>query len=161
MSNEIQPEQTPKPIPRTAFVIVDGVKVIPIRKSIINMGRKSDNDVILSDPHVSRHHAQILFEEGYFILVDLNSTVGTSVNGQRITQSILKPGDVISLAGVPIIFGQGTGNLEQARADPQAAADAANIEDDSGETTGKLDIEEADEYLDFFDDDKGTKSLEG
>jgi pSer/pThr/pTyr-binding forkhead associated (FHA) protein len=161
MSNELKPDQVPKPIPRTAFVIVDGVKVIPIRKSVVNLGRKSENDVILSDPHVSRYHAQILFEEGYFILVDLNSTVGTSVNGQRITQSILSPGDVISLAGVPIIFGQGTGNLQNAQADPQAAVDAAKKDQDEiGEDTGELKIDEADEYLEFFDDDKGTQKLE-
>ncbi len=161
MTTDQRPEQTPKPIPRTAFVIVDGVKVIPIRKSVVNLGRKSDNDVVFSDPHVSRYHAQILFEEGYFILVDLNSTVGTSVNGQRITQTILQPGDVISLAGVPLIFGQGTGKLQEAQANPQAATYAAKqVQDESTENTDSIDIKEADDYLDLFNEDHNTRSLE-
>ena len=41
-----------------------------------------------------------------FVLFDLNSSGGTFVNGQRTDQSILYPGDVISLAGVTLIFGQ-------------------------------------------------------
>jgi pSer/pThr/pTyr-binding forkhead associated (FHA) protein len=40
------------------------------------------------------------------LIFDLNSTGGTYVNGQRTSQSVLYPGDVISLAGLPIIFGQ-------------------------------------------------------
>jgi pSer/pThr/pTyr-binding forkhead associated (FHA) protein len=39
-------------------------------------------------------------------LFDLNSTGGTFVNGQRTSQTVLYPGDVISLAGVALIFGQ-------------------------------------------------------
>jgi pSer/pThr/pTyr-binding forkhead associated (FHA) protein len=41
-----------------------------------------------------------------FVLFDLNSSGGTFVNGQRAEQSVLYPGDVISLAGVTLIFGQ-------------------------------------------------------
>jgi pSer/pThr/pTyr-binding forkhead associated (FHA) protein len=40
------------------------------------------------------------------VLFDLNSTGGTFVNGQRTSQTVLYPGDVISLAGVALIFGQ-------------------------------------------------------
>jgi pSer/pThr/pTyr-binding forkhead associated (FHA) protein len=40
------------------------------------------------------------------VLFDLNSTGGSFVNGQRTNQSVLYPGDVISLAGVALIFGQ-------------------------------------------------------
>jgi pSer/pThr/pTyr-binding forkhead associated (FHA) protein len=42
------------------------------------------------------------------MIFDLNSTGGTFVNGKRVTQSMLYPGDVISLAGVPLIYGQET-----------------------------------------------------
>jgi pSer/pThr/pTyr-binding forkhead associated (FHA) protein len=41
-----------------------------------------------------------------FVLFDLNSSGGTFVNGHRTDQSVLYPGDVISLAGVSLIFGQ-------------------------------------------------------
>src|SRR5688572_8659664 len=61
------------------------------------IGRKGDSDVILSNQHVSRHHAKIVkMEEGYFLL-DLASTHGTYVNNQRIQQHILNHGDTIGL----------------------------------------------------------------
>jgi pSer/pThr/pTyr-binding forkhead associated (FHA) protein len=65
-----------------------------------------DNHLILDDPRVSRAHAQLRAVQGHYVLFDLNATGGTYVNGQRITQYTLKPGDVISLAGVPIIYGE-------------------------------------------------------
>jgi pSer/pThr/pTyr-binding forkhead associated (FHA) protein len=65
-----------------------------------------DNQLVIDDPRVSRSHAQLRAIKGRYILFDLNSTGGTFVNGQRTNQSILYPGDVISLSGVPLIFGQ-------------------------------------------------------
>ena len=43
---------------------------------------------------------------GRFVVFDLDSTGGTWVNGVRIQQAALTPGDVISLAGLPLIYGQ-------------------------------------------------------
>ncbi len=51
---------------------------------------------------------------GRYVLFDLNSTGGTFVNGQRITQFTLRPGDVISLAGVTIIYGEETTDVTAA-----------------------------------------------
>jgi len=65
-----------------------------------------DNQLVVDDPRVSRYHAQIRYVRSHFTIFDLNSTGGTFVNGQRTTQSVLYPGDVISLAGMPIVFGQ-------------------------------------------------------
>lgn len=92
--------------PLTAFIIVNGSEVLPLRQSVINLGRRLDNHVVLSDPRVSRNHAQLRASKGSYVIFDLNSTGGTYVNGQRITQQTLKPGDVISLAGVPVIYGE-------------------------------------------------------
>jgi len=93
-------------IPRNAFLIIGGVKVFPLDQSVINIGRRADNNLVLDDPRISRYHAQIRANKGRFVLFDLNSTGGTYVNGQRINQTVLYPGDVISLAGLPLIFGQ-------------------------------------------------------
>jgi len=65
-----------------------------------------DNQVIIDDPRVSRAHVQLRVTKGRFAIFDLNSTGGTFINGQRTEKSILYPGDVISLAGVTMIFGQ-------------------------------------------------------
>lgn len=93
-------------IPENAFLIVEGVKVFPLKQPVINIGRRLDNNVVVDDPRVSRNHAQLRAIKGRYVVFDLNSTGGTFVNGQRANQSVLYPGDVISLAGVSLIFGQ-------------------------------------------------------
>lgn len=91
---------------RAAFLIVGGTKVFTLNQAVTNIGRRLDNHLVVDDPRVSRYHAQIRYVRGRFIIFDLNSTGGTYVNGQRVNQSVLYPGDVVSLAGLPIIFGQ-------------------------------------------------------
>ena len=93
-------------IPKNAFLIIHGTKVFPLYKTVVNIGRRMENDLILEDPRISRDHAQLRVVNGRFVIFDLNSTGGTYVNGQRSHQSTLYAGDVISLSGVPIIFGQ-------------------------------------------------------
>ena len=46
------------------------------------VGRDPGNDIILRGPKVSRHHAEIVFERGFFVLHDLASANGTYVNGK-------------------------------------------------------------------------------
>ncbi|MCF6277968.1 MAG: FHA domain-containing protein [Anaerolineales bacterium] len=93
-------------IPANAFLIVHGTKVFPLDKNVIDIGRRMENDLSIDDPRVSRNHAQLRAIKGRFVIFDLNSTGGTFVNSQRTSQSVLYPGDVISLAGVSLIFGQ-------------------------------------------------------
>jgi hypothetical protein len=96
----------PENIPSNAFLIVHGTKVFPLDRTVINIGRRMDNHLVVDDPRVSRNHSQLRAIKGRFVVFDLNSTGGTFVNGQRVNQTILYPGDVISLAGVPLIYGQ-------------------------------------------------------
>lgn len=93
-------------MPENAFLIIEGVKVYPLTHPVLNIGRRLDNQLVIDDPRVSRNHAQLRAIKGRFVVFDLNSTGGTFVNGQRASQSVLYPGDVISLAGVTLIFGQ-------------------------------------------------------
>ncbi len=106
MPTEPQAETPADTIPPNAFLILGGTKIIPLNRPVINIGRRLDNQVVIDDPRVSRAHAQLRVAKGRFALFDLNSTGGTFVNGQRTNKSILYPGDVISLAGVTLIFGQ-------------------------------------------------------
>jgi hypothetical protein len=101
--SEIEGQDSPA---RAAFLIVGGTKVFTLNQAVTNIGRRLDNHLVVDDPRVSRYHAQIRYVRGRFIIFDLNSTGGTYVNGQRVNQSVLYPGDVISLAGLPIVFGQ-------------------------------------------------------
>jgi pSer/pThr/pTyr-binding forkhead associated (FHA) protein len=56
------------------------------------LGRDPGNDIILRDPKVSRHHAEIVFERGFFVLHDLASANGTYVNGKRVRVAPLTHG---------------------------------------------------------------------
>lgn len=104
-TNNSEPEVNDT-IPENAFLIIEGVKVHPLKESVINIGRRLENHVVIDDPRISRNHAQLRAIKGRYVLFDLNSTGGTFVNGQRTSQTVLYPGDVISLAGVALIFGQ-------------------------------------------------------
>jgi len=105
-ANDTASEQSGSSIPVNAFLIVDGVKVFPLNDPVVNIGRRLDNQLVIDDPRISRSHAQLRAIKGRYVIFDLNSTGGTFVNAQRTSQSVLYPGDVISLAGVPLVFGQ-------------------------------------------------------
>jgi serine phosphatase RsbU (regulator of sigma subunit) len=72
-------------------------------------GRLPTSDLVLSRPYVSRRHAQILFENGAYTLVDLGSRHGTYLNGQLIQDRVpLRQGDILSfgtLSGPVLHFG--------------------------------------------------------
>ncbi len=93
-------------LPSNAFLIIGGTQIVSLNRSVINIGRRLDNHIVIDDPRVSRTHAQLRLVKDHFVLFDLNSSGGTFVNGQRTNQSVLYPGDVISLAGITLIFGQ-------------------------------------------------------
>jgi len=100
-----KPDDAPDPLPANAFLILNGSN-IPLRLAVVNIGRRLDNHVIVDDPRVSRAHAQLRAVRGRYLIFDLNSTGGTFINGNRITRGFLCPGDVISLAGVPLVYGE-------------------------------------------------------
>lgn len=91
--------------PASAFIIVDGTKIYTLNKAAVNIGRRQDNDLVIDDPRVSRLHAQLRWVRGRYMLFDLESAGGTWVNDTKVNQATLRPGDVISLAGVPLVFG--------------------------------------------------------
>ncbi|MGQ9500457.1 MAG: NBR1-Ig-like domain-containing protein [Anaerolineae bacterium] len=69
----------------------------------VTIGRVSDNSVVIDDPQVSRHHASITFEGGQWVLRDLGSTNGTTLNGQPVTAPVvIHEGDVIGLGEVMV-----------------------------------------------------------
>lgn len=89
-----------------SFLILDGKRHIPLLRSVITIGRALDNDLVIDDMRVSRRHAQLRLRGGHYVLYDTGSSGGTSVNGERITERQLQAGDVISLAGYAVVFGE-------------------------------------------------------
>jgi hypothetical protein len=90
--------------PANAFLILEDGAHFPINRCTVNIGRRTENELVINDPHVSREHAQIRLVQNTFYIFDLNSRAGTWVNGRKIDQYMLHPGDVISISDHPIIF---------------------------------------------------------
>jgi pSer/pThr/pTyr-binding forkhead associated (FHA) protein len=82
------------------------------------IGRLEDNTFTIGDPSVSSHHCEVLLRGGDVIVRDLNSTNGTYINGERITEAPLKPGQILRLGQVEL-------RLESETAAPAAAPAAA------------------------------------
>ncbi len=97
---------SPAPTPTRAFLILEGERTLSLQHAVVNLGRRTDNHVILDDARVSRSHAQLRLRFGRYVIYDLGSSAGTFVNDQRVQECVLRPGDVISLGGVAIIYGE-------------------------------------------------------
>ena len=80
----------------------DDVRQVPLTQQATTIGRSSDNQVVLDDELVSRHHAVVEWTEGTLYISDLGSSNGTLVNGAKIGPGlplVLTDGDVISTGG--------------------------------------------------------------
>jgi len=93
---------------RRAYLLVSTRGSRPVQFDLggplIGIGRASDNDVILDDPMVSRHHCQLKLQHGAYGFADLGSRNGSTVNGQPVSQIALGPGDVIRIGDTEIVF---------------------------------------------------------
>ena len=69
------------------------------------IGRTTDNDLVLDDPRLSRHHATITHNESGYRLIDQKSMNGTFLNKRRVTRSRpLREGDHIRLGDTCLVF---------------------------------------------------------
>ena len=96
------PSEAPPLLP--AYLVLDGDRYVLLDRSVINVGRRRDNTIVLDDRRVSRHHCQLRYRFGEFVLYDLASRGGTFVNDARISECVLRSGDVLSLAGVKLVY---------------------------------------------------------
>ena len=75
-----------------------------VTKGSLVLGRSRECDVTLSDPNVSRRHAEVRRDDGAYWVVDLNSTNGVEVNGKRVQRARLEQGDRIVLGQTEVVF---------------------------------------------------------
>jgi hypothetical protein len=71
------------------------------------VGRLEDNTLQIPDPSVSSHHAEILLRGTEILVRDLNSTNGTFVNGEKISETVLQPGQVLRFGQVELKIDDG------------------------------------------------------
>jgi predicted component of type VI protein secretion system len=83
------------------------------REGEVALGRSRECAVRLPDVDTSRRHAKIVCSGGRFVVHDLGSTNGTFVNGERIEQRELRPGDQIRIGANTVTFCQVSGGLDQ------------------------------------------------
>ena len=76
---------------------------------ILTIGRDADNGLVIRDPTVSRHHAQIRPDGQGYAIIDLRSVNGTFVNGQRLTGNVprlLHSGDTFRIGDVTFTYAE-------------------------------------------------------
>jgi serine phosphatase RsbU (regulator of sigma subunit) len=84
-----------------------GRRVVPIAKAPFEIGRRETNDLRLAGSEVSRDHAEIVSENGKFVIRDRNSRYGTYINGEQVSERALAHGDRVRLGrsgGAEMIF---------------------------------------------------------
>ena len=64
------------------------------------IGRVEDNTFQIAEPSVSSHHCEVLLRGSDVVVRDLNSTNGTYINGEKVTESVIKPGQVLRLGQI-------------------------------------------------------------
>lgn len=112
-------------VPENAMLIIGGKTYFPLEKSVIDIGRHSGNDLILSDLHVSRHHAQLRAIRNHYVIFDVGSTGGLFLNGKPIIQATLHAGDVIRIGSVNLIYNQEPTSTQQTSVMPAENIDIA------------------------------------
>ena len=81
-------------------------KYAATREVTLSIGRENDNNIVISNPYVSAHHATLSFVNGTWVLCDNNSTNGTYVNRHRMNgQETLNVGDTVFILGFKFVAG--------------------------------------------------------
>jgi hypothetical protein len=80
------------------LIPLGGGDPIPLLKQKLLIGRRSSCDITLEFPNVSSHHCELEMKNGYWHVRDLGSSNGTKVNGERVLEHFLQPGDTIAIA---------------------------------------------------------------
>src|SRR5437762_2090858 len=66
------------------------------------IGRVEDNTFQIAEPSVSSHHCEVILRGSDVVVRDLNSTNGTFIGGEKVTEGVLKPGQVLRLGQIEI-----------------------------------------------------------
>jgi hypothetical protein len=108
-----------------SFQVIDGVdkgRAFEDLATPVTIGREEGNVIRLNDERVSRFHAKIQEDHGHVVLTDLDSTNGSTVNGEPIQLRILKPGDQITMGRSKLVFGTPAQIAASAKSNSHAAA---------------------------------------
>jgi hypothetical protein len=102
-SRQLEPEAPAAASPAQALLVGEGKRTV-LRGSRAVVGRSRDCDLVLDDPNVSRHHAELRREGDGWLVADLGSTNGIKVNGSRVESAALQPGDRVTFGLIDLSF---------------------------------------------------------
>lgn len=80
------------------LIPLGGGDPIPLLKKNLLVGRRESCDIVLRFANVSAHHCELFIDGGYLYVRDLQSRNGTKVNGVRIREKRIDPGDTLAVA---------------------------------------------------------------
>lgn len=75
-------------------------RTLELKVDKTTIGRVEDNTFPLTEPSVSSHHCEVLLRGADIVVRDLNSTNGTFINGEKVSESVLKPGQILRLGQI-------------------------------------------------------------
>ncbi len=102
--NERPLEEPEAPVQSQRALLVGGGKRRMLSGERLVLGRSREADLVLDDPNVSRRHAELRRDGGDWTILDLGSTNGVKVNGRRVDQHRLEPGDEVVLGTLELSF---------------------------------------------------------
>jgi hypothetical protein len=97
-------QATPPPAQAARALLVGEGRRRMLSGDRVVVGRSREADIVIDDPNVSRRHAELRREDGSWAIADLGSTNGIKVNGRRVEQSSLDPGDEIMIGTIELSF---------------------------------------------------------
>jgi pSer/pThr/pTyr-binding forkhead associated (FHA) protein len=119
---------------RMSFAVANDVTVI---------GRQEDCDLRIGILDVSRRHCRIIKDDNQLEVEDLGSSNGTYLNGLRVTEAMVKAGDVIQVGPVKFVV-QIDGDPPDDQLSPERADDLSIVDEAEKESDGEEDDEEDD-----------------
>ncbi|MEO8609779.1 MAG: DUF3662 and FHA domain-containing protein [Chloroflexota bacterium] len=98
------PVSEPQNTPQNPQLLMHGTVAVPLGREVINIGRSRENQIVIDDPAVSRHHLQLRLRFGRYMLFDTQSHGGTSVNDVLVKEHTLQNGDVICIGTTRLVY---------------------------------------------------------
>src|SRR5215510_6565177 len=92
-----------------------------LKTDTTTVGRVSDNAFEIPEASVSSHHAEIVLKGSDILIRDLNSTNGTFINGERITEAVLKPGEILRFGTIELKLDTGDAPIPRSNSPSSAA----------------------------------------
>jgi sigma-B regulation protein RsbU (phosphoserine phosphatase) len=120
------------PQPNARLEVNDGLgqRIVPINKELLCIGRRTESDLRLVGSDVSREHAEIVKQNGDWVLRDKGSRYGTYVNGEAVTEHKLTHGDRVQFgraSGADVVFLTGDGPAHTDRSHASAVNDLRQL----------------------------------